>query len=242
MNNSYNPSCYNSSPYNSSPYNSSPYNSSPYKPFFFSDEFIISKNTNEDNIYKINLESSILIKNIKQTKLLVGLITSSKMNEFTFQAYSVTCLSDYIKKTNWSYQKSLQIISSLCKQIQILYKDGYCFYGLDINKIIVINENIFLQLSTEYLVPVKNEYLTLAIPFSKKIFISPEIANINSLPATIHYKSIYYSLSSLCCYLLFNEIKSEPKEYMHSIIGTKLYWFLLRGLEENVEKRTLLYI
>lgn len=216
-----------------------------YKSFFFSKEFTISKNINIENVYKIELtsESSILIQNIKQTKLLVGLITNIQKNEFTFQANSIIPINDYIKKINWSYIKSLEFISSLLKQLQILYKDGYCFYGLNMDNIIVINENIFLQISTEYLVPIKKDHLMLAVPFSKKIFISPEIININSLPTTIPYKSIYYSLSSLCFYLLFkkNTIEiglEEIKECMKSIIGTKLYWFLLRGLE----KRILLYI
>jgi hypothetical protein len=216
-----------------------------YKTFFFSKEFTISKNTNIENVYKIELtsESSILIQNIKQTKLLVGLITNAQKNEFTFQANSIIPINDYIKKTNWNYIKSLEFISSLLKQLQTLYKDGYCFYGLNMDNIVVINENIFLQISTEYLVPVKKDYLTLAVPFSKKIYLSPEIINITSLPTTIPYKSIYYSISSLCFYLLFKkntlEISlEEVKECMNSIMGTKLYWFLLRGLE----KRILLYI
>jgi hypothetical protein len=216
-----------------------------YKTFFFSKEFTISKNTNIENVYKIELTSvsPILIQNIKQTKLLVGLITNVQKNEFTFQANSIVPINDYIKKTNWNYMKSLEFISSLLKQLQILYKDGYCFYGLNIDNIIVINENIFLHISTEYLVPVKKDQLILAVPFSKKIYLSPEIINITSLPTSIPYKSIYYSVSSLCFYLLFKkntlEISLEEiKECMNSIIETKLYWFLLRGLE----KRILLYI
>jgi hypothetical protein len=216
-----------------------------YKTFFFSKEFTISKNTNIENVYKIELTSvsPILIQNIKQTKLLVGLITNVQKNEFTFQANSIVPINDYIKKTNWNYMKSLEFISSLLKQLQILYKDGYCFYGLNMDNIIVINENIFLHISTEYLVPVKKDQLILAVPFSKKIYLSPEIINITSLPTSIPYKSIYYSVSSLCFYLLFKkntlEISLEEiKECMNSIIETKLYWFLLRGLE----KRILLYI
>jgi hypothetical protein len=216
-----------------------------YKTFFFSKEFTISKNTNIENVYKIELTSvsPILIQNIKQTKLLVGLITNVQKNEFTFQDNSIVPINDYIKKTNWNYMKSLEFISSLLKQLQILYKDGYCFYGLNMDNIIVINENIFLHISTEYLVPVKKDQLILAVPFSKKIYLSPEIINITSLPTSIPYKSIYYSVSSLCFYLLFKkntlEISLEEiKECMNSIIETKLYWFLLRGLE----KRILLYI
>lgn len=228
-----------------------PYKSNnPYKPIFFSKEFIVSKNTSIDNVYKIEIksESSILIQNIKQTKLLVGLITNTQKNEITFQATTIEPLNKFIKKnSNWSYMKSLELISSLLKQIQLLYKDKFCFYGLNIDNIIVINENTFLQLSTDYLVPLKNDNLSFEVPFSKKIFVSPEVINITSLPTTIPYKSIYYSLSSLCFYLLFQkntlEIKEkEIKDHMTSIIGTKLYWFLLRGLEENIEKRALIYI
>ena len=88
------------------------------------------------------------------------------------------------------------------------------------------------------------------VPYEKPYFSSPEIINTNKLPALIHYKSCYYSLGLLIVFCYFgeyllkgNDIPSkESLEFsLKPIYLSKLYWFLLRCLQDNPEKRTLLY-
>lgn len=217
-------------------------------------EYEIYKNENIENVYKIKLKtpSEVLLKSLKQTKIITGIIINDFFTEITFQAYNVLPLEEYIKKTNWTYEKTLDIISSLTKQIETLKKNSYSFYGFNKEAIIVINESIFFQISSDYLFPLTKEYIQIHIPFSKNMFISPEMLYLYKLPVKVHFKTIYYSLSALCIYLLYKKNLFEKKnvkpeindinELLITIEGTKLYWFLLRGLTEDVEKRSLLYI
>jgi hypothetical protein len=223
-----------------------------YKKVISTNQYAIYKNNNINQVFKIKLNSSSkeLLTSIKQTKLLNGIIINSFFTEISFHAFSISTLSQFIKKRNWSYDNTLELIKSLTVQLNCLNKQKSCFYGYNLDTIIVINENIYLQVSNEYIVSIQNQYIDINNPFNKNknSFISPELLLVTSLPnLTIHYKTIYYSLASLCIYLLFKEycIEKEEKEVidiLNPIQGTKLYWFLLRGIEKNILLRSLLYI
>jgi hypothetical protein len=65
------------------------------------------------------------------------------------------------------------------------------------------------------------------------------------LPTEISYKTIYYSLGSLAVFFLSRKTFSkeeEVKELLKPIAYTKLYWLLLRTLEAQPERRSILYI
>ena len=202
-------------------------------------ELTILKNKHIENIYKIEIKnaSQPLLTNLKKTGLLTGSSINTFFTEISFQANSVSTLQEYIQKNNWTYKNTLELVYSLTKQLEFLNKNGYSFYGYDIGSILVINKSLFFQISTEYLVPTIHDTITFYLPFSKKIFISPEMYKITTLPQTISFKTIYYSLSRLCIYLLFKKNIIE-KHTLDPIQDTKLYWFLIRALE----KRKLLYL
>lgn len=219
-------------------------------------EYNIYKNKNIENVFKIEIKNTNIdivfpfLTALKKTKLLTGLITNNQNNEISFQATSVIPLKEYLKINNFSYEKTLEFISSIYNQLNNLYYQGYSFYGLDLESIIIINNSIFLQISLDYLVPLNKSTNLISIyqPYSKNIFISQELYNQSSLPIFIPLQTIYISLANLCIYLLFkiqiqiqiqNEnYNSEYKILLKPIEGTKLYWFLLR----IIESQTLLYI
>jgi hypothetical protein len=222
-----------------------------YNIIYKNSEYEILRNKSVENVCKIRINnpSNPLLSSIKKTNLLVGVSINNFFTEITFQAHSVFPLKEFIKKNNWRYEKTLELILSLTKQIFYLKKQENSYYGLDLDLIVVINENIFLQISTELLVPLTKEHIQLHSPFSKKIFISPELFYLYKLPDSIHFKTIYYSIGSLCIYLLFQKklyenenIDIDIKSVLSPIQNTKLYWFLLRTLEKDIEKRSLLYI
>jgi len=247
---------------------------------FFTKELTIYNNKEIPDLFKIKLlssnqtqvknqrqtqsqdksKSTILFNNIKQTKLLTGLTTNEEMNEITFQASSITTLSEYRNK-NWTYEKCQILVSSLIKQLNNLLNVNYSFYGYTPESILVINENIFLQISTEYLYPLNNNKITFHAPFTKSFFIAPEVRQVSILPSKVNYQCIYYSLAVIVTYLLQNTLfkngdlfinpnpnpnKSTYPNFSESdltqIKGTKLYWFLLRAFHEDPEKRKLIYI
>jgi len=131
-------------------------------------------------------------------------------------------------------------------------------------------DNKFVYLNSQHLLPINkdnnpNEMITLRVPFLKEnpcIFLSPEIMELNELPFSISYKTIYYSLGSLIIYFLFekhisfykynkdikdsnkdntNNKDEKVKEIMRPIKETKLYWFLLRITKKTPDERWIYF-
>ena len=153
--------------------------------------------------------------------------------------------------------QTIQMIKCLTTQIEYLNRNNLGFYGFDKSDIIVINENIFLIANINYLYNLdKERNLNFYTPITKPIFSSPEFTSLKQLPAKISYKTNYYCLGSIIVYFylgiqlsLENDTKRETKSQSESIESllkpiyyTKIYWFLLRCLKNNPEKRILLFI
>ena len=80
-------------------------------------------------------------------------------------------------------------------------------------------------------------------------FSNPELFKLTSLPSKIHYKCCYYSLgllvvfSLLHTYLLVgNELKTsnEIDIILKPLYNTKIYWFLKRCLDDDINNRKIL--
>jgi len=211
-------------------------------------EFNIYKSEKIENVYKIEIKNQIpksnspIITGLIKSKLLLGITINDKWNEISFQANSIVPLKEYIETTRFSYEKIQEFISSISIQLKYIQEEGYSFYGLDLESIIVVNNNIFFQISTDYLVPLNTNIISIFKPFSKKIFISPELNSQTTLPFHIPFHCINYSIAEVCIYLLckkkISSINSNYKNILEAIEGTKLYWFLKRAME----KQLLIYI
>ena len=144
----------------------------------------------------------------------------------------------------------IKMIDELTKQISFLKTINYGFYGFDINDILVI-DGIFLFCNTQYLFPLYKDNFLFIEPLSQPYFSSPEIIKLTILPTEINNKCSYYSLGVLVVFCLLNnyllvsnELKTpeEIENIIKPIFNTKIYWFLKRCLEPNLEKRVLLLI
>ena len=144
----------------------------------------------------------------------------------------------------------IKMIDELTKQISYLKTINYGFYGFDINDILVI-DGIFLFCNTQYLYPLYKDNFLFIEPLSQPYFSSPEIIKLTILPTEINNKCSYYSLGVLVIFCLLNnyllvsnELKTpeEIENIIKPIFNTKIYWFLKRCLEPNLEKRVLLLI
>jgi hypothetical protein len=105
---------------------------------------------------------------------------------------------------------------------------------LDPENIIVIDQKQYIYLSNDLFTINKNETITIYKPFVKSIYNSPELNNINTLPLTIHFKTIYYSLA-----IVIQEIVNGKKNYLQN---TKLNFALKRCLKPKPEERVILFI
>ena len=172
-------------------------------------------------------------------------------NRVLFCAENVMTLkTKIIEQRQFSYNKCIKLIEDLTTQLTQLKQLGYGFYGIDIDDILVINDN-FIFCSSKYILPIFKETMFLTAPPDKPYFGNPEINQISVLPAEIHYKCVYYSLGCLVVFCLLNkyllvgnEIKSqqEIEKILYPIHNTKIYWFIQRCLDDNVNKRRILLI
>ena len=170
----------------------------------------------------------------------------SKSINFFSHSVKPLSLSHFQKNGNIDYYMALNIIRDLYKQHSILENYGYGFYYLDFDDIFIINDSNFICINPYSIKELNGEYFKFFSPLSfsaKHSFFSPEILDIHSIPAKVHFKCFYYSLGALTVYCLFGEKiydYSTVYEVLKPIVQTKLYWLLLKTLDANCERRSIL--
>ena len=186
--------------------------------------------------------------NVYLYKLIKQFIKTSTFDYETssiyFCAENITPLKDLLKNNSLSHNKCIKLIYDLTNQILYLKKLGYSFYGFDINDILVVDE-LFMFCSAEYVVPLVNESIIFYSPIKQTYFSNPELYNLTTLPSEISYKCCYYSLGTLVIYCLLNAyIKriEEIEKVIEPLYNTKIYWFIKRCLDSDINKRELLLI
>ena len=190
---------------------------------------------------------SVLCHSIK--KILKSIYYDEEKSVVFFSAESVLPFKEFLLEHK-THKKCIKMIDDLTKQMTYLKNIGYGFYGFDVNDILTI-DNTFIFCRTQHLLPVIEDNFIFYEPIKRPYFSNPEIMKLTTLPSEINYKSSYYSLGVLVVlyllnnYLLVgNEIKSveEIETILMPIYNTKIYWFIKRCLEENIDKRVLLLI
>lgn len=195
---------------------------------------------------KINGENAIPIYKSIKKQLTNSVHYDSETSTIFFSAETVLSFKDYLLNNKMSYKNCIKMIDNLTQQIKILYRLGYGFYGFDVNDIIVIDE-IVIICSCEYLLPIINDNIIIDSPIIRPYFTSPEIIKLTTIPSKILHKCIYYSLGVLVVYYLLNTnlLVNTNEEFdliLTPLYNTKIYWFIKRCLDENINKRLLLLI
>ena len=219
------------------------------------DELEIWKHQTKENSFVIQFkhESKSVLKSILKTNIITGSSISNEYKTLTFKAHSIQpiCSSSF----SMNYDMCMKLIYFLTTQIEFLITvEKKCFYKLIPSNIFLIDNTKFLYLSNEYLLDIhENNKMTICCPFSKEEqFDSPELLELITIPAEIHYKTIYYSLASLVIYFLNNE-NNETNETnkiegisilgnVKILEGTKLFGLLKRCLHIVPEKRSILFV
>ena len=171
---------------------------------------------------------------------------------FRIKTLKILSLKDYLKQNQTlTYNEALSLFLDIGEQLKFLQHMGKGYVNLNLKDIFLIqtdNDNVsFLFLNVSSFFSVKNDVLEIDKTFQKNGFISPQIKNINQIPTNISYsQTIFYELSAIVCNC-FGSISSgstfmEYKNHLDCILETKLYWALLRCLEDNPEDRYYLYI
>ncbi len=177
----------------------------------------------------------------------------SDNNDINFIAESVQTLEDLLKKYNYLLPEALcfKMIDHISKQINYYRNNNILLYGFDLKDILVINYSIFVIINVDYMMPIKNNLLHIYLPITKPYFSNPEIYEITSLPTNININCIYYSIGVLVTFCLLNKYllvgneilsKNQIENILKPLYGKKIYYFLMRCLEDEPEKRHLILI
>ena len=186
-------------------------------------------------------------------KMLKSSHYNDETNSIFFSAENVIPLKKYIldkKDKKLSYATCIKLIDDLSKQLFCLNNLGYGIYGFDINDILVI-DNTFIFCSTQYLLELENNHIIFTSLIKKPYFSNPELFKLTSLPSKINHKCCYYSLGLLVVFLLMNKYLLVGNEFKTSkeidkiiqpLYNTKIYWFLKRCLDDDINNRKLLLV
>ena len=225
-------------------------------------ELIKTDNTNKFFIqFKTYTENNAaLIRSLVRTRIIQGATVTRDYLTVKFQAHSVTTLETMINKNTLSIPDASHHLQMYATQLNYLLQyESKTILGYNPNQIILINDKTPAFLGSQLIADLEPEgenLATICCLFNTKDFFSaPELFKIKRLPAKVHYKSSYYSLASLIIYLLIynqdnkedlnlNQVDNNPIKYLdkHPIKNTKLYWLLSRCLEEDPNKRSIVFI
>lgn len=202
--------------------------------------------------YRLKIYGEYVLPIYKLTiKMLKSAYHDNETNSIYFSAEKVTTLKKYVlENPNMKLTKCIKMIDDLTKQMSYLESINYGFYGFDITDVLLVDD-LFLLCNTQYLIPIIKDKFIFIEPINRPYFSSPEIIQLTKLPSEINKKCCYYSLGVLVVFCLLNkyllvgnELKSigEIEQIIRPIANTKIYWFIKRCLEEQIEKRILLLI
>ena len=220
-------------------------------------ELINTDNANKYIIqFRVNTDqNAALIRSLVRTRIIQGATVTRDYLTLKFQAHSVETFFSNNKIQKIKIPEAANILQTLSNQLNYLLQyESKTIIGYQANQIILINGETPAFLGSQLIAeldPEGENLATICCLFNtKEFFAAPELLKINRLPAKVHYKSSYYSLASLIIYLLiYNQdnphtFDNNPLSYLdkHPIKNTKLYWLLSRCLEEDPNKRSIIFI
>jgi len=182
-----------------------------------------------------------LYLSLLKTKQLTNIFYNSEENSICFTAGKIETLDSFLETQIITESLCIKMIDTLTQQIKCLEAHKYAHYGHNIHDILVIDDDIFININANTLLPInEDKTITFLSPFSCPYFVSPLIKQITNLPTKIPSKEGYYSLATLVIYCLLNEELElyEDKDKLETILKpifyTKIYWFLKHCLTQRI--------
>ena len=212
------------------------------------------------------LENPIYFSLMRSVKdMLDTSICTQVKNNLILKAKKVRYYSDFLREEYLKHGRSplshawcLRIAYCLSKQIEYLISnESKCFYKLDYHHLLVMDD-CFFYLSPTALIPLEEEKMHIYSYSLKDGFFSPELNQKTlTIPISVHYKTIYYSLGLLLVSALKDDNDVYNNDYsvqnlqnplekinypLEKINGTKLYFFIVRCLQKEIHERYLIFL
>ena len=197
-----------------------------------------------DDDYVITCDNPVLLQSFQE--ILTDVYSQKNETTQVMQSKTVQTLAQLLGHYEYGldYATTNAMIVTLAKQIAFLERNGFGIVHFSLHDIIVVNDSRFFFANTSLVVPVYNQQMDIMRPLKPNKFMSPETLLIKQLPATLDYRSSYYSLGVIAAYVLLkvniNYKKLDPE--LDPIIATPIYWGIKRGVVKKPEERYLLYI
>jgi hypothetical protein len=127
---------------------------------------------------------------------------------------------------NLDYDTLVRLAKCISRQILYMEKRGITLVGLELSDILSVeNGRDFIVANYERVVSYSDFTIRFVAPFYKPTFTSKDVKELVVLPSNVSYLTAHYSLGSLLVFLL--------DDLIDTVKYTKLYWFLLRCLNEE---------
>jgi len=229
----------------------------------------------QNNIFAIQFStynSEKIINSITKTCILLGATSTNHFQTLIFKASSVKSLKQFkeeLYKSTGSYSLPTNLAAKLAadlgRQFNYLVSEySQTIIGLNPDNLFVVDDTMFIYLSSEYLTEIDTRSETIMVCYPIKpsdFFCAPELLNITEIPVNIHYKTSYFSIGILLLYALMKtnsyefyeeyiQGNVEPSRKVNSICEylnqlpirqTKLGWFIERCLVEEPENRSIVF-
>ena len=198
----------------------------------------------QDDHYIIECDNPILLESFND--VLTNLIKPGLTTSTSFRAKTVETLEEMLARYKYGldYSTVNAVIVSLAKQISFLERNNFGIIHFTLQDVIVVNSSRFIFVNSSLVAPIYNHRMDIMRPLKPNKFMSPETLIIKELPATLDFRSSYYSLGVIAAYVLLkvniNYKKLDPE--LDPIIATPIYWGIKRGVVKKPEERYLLYI
>lgn len=219
--------------------------------FFCNDSICIEETSNK---YKFDIKHLYLEQHNSYFTYIFSLYNIShsfENNKLSFNCLSVQTFKEYLIHNDFKdklpYQEVIKLIYDIGILIKSLEKHNIFIFCFSLKDFIIIDNSIFLFINTNKLVKrhpnTGNIELKYPISIEKNTqFITHKI-NTNTIPFKCHYSYSYYNLGLMIFYLLTGHpYDTNNNKLLIPYIGTKIYFFLLRCLSDDDNKRCFLYI
>jgi hypothetical protein len=235
-------------------------------PIIKTDEYEITQDSKNKSLFTITFTSALknettvkpLLKSLVKPNIILGATIYDNYKSMSFKAHSIKTLNQYKEDLtsaksvpNFSYLNTLKLVYYLTKQLSYLIEEEiHCFYQFTPENIIVIDNTKFIYLSLNHLKKIieGTELIKFVAPFDRDGFVSPELLEIKSIPSTINYRTVYYSLGLLIMDCLFDYLREEiditdttnnNNNILNPIKDTKLFYLIKRCLHEEPTSRVI---
>ena len=192
--------------------------------------------------------NEIFCRALADSKLFGGITITQTFTQLSFYAKSCCSLRELLsqRREKLQYDECVKMAQCIGQQLFYLEKYAHTFSWFNLDHIIVIEGSSFLCIGLEQLMSIDAfGRIWFTTPFSlKHPHIAPEIQRLKTLPSYVTYKAAYYSLGSLITFCLAEDDENSTKIplRLEFIADTKLYWFILRCINNEPNARLLLFV